>query len=118
MKLLKEHDKITVGELQQMSAKMFEKIVKAVVDIEQKIMVVDAAMHADQEQFLLEEQGSQQGNLWGINLIPGKFGTDGFVVFDSMINLRPGWGNFSRGVDDPAIQKKIKAVVHKFVGSL
>ena len=118
MKLLKENDKITVDQLQQMSAKMFEKIVKAVVDVEQEIMVVDAAMHADQELFLLEELFSQQNNLWCINLVPLKFGTDGFVVFDSMINLRPGWGNFSRGVDNPAIQKKIKLIVAKFVGSL
>lgn len=44
MKLLKLNDTITVGELQQMSAKMFEKIVKAVVDVEKQIMVVDAAM--------------------------------------------------------------------------
>jgi hypothetical protein len=49
--------------------------------------------------------------------VPAKFETEGFVVFDSMINLRPGWGNFSRGVDDPAIQKAIKLVVHKFVRS-
>ncbi|MBV8660625.1 MAG: hypothetical protein JO129_00555 [Candidatus Dependentiae bacterium] len=97
-----------------MSAKMFEKIVKAVVDVEKEIMLIDAPMHADQEYFLLE-QGSSQENLWGINLVPSKFETENFVVFDSMINLRPGWGNFSRGVDDPAIQKAIKAIVNKFV---
>jgi len=114
MKLLQGSDTISVDELKLMSAKMFEKIVKAVVDIEKKIMVIDAPMHADQEFFLLEE-GSDQANLWGINLLPVKFGTEGFVVFDSMIKLRPGWGNFSRGVDDPAIQKAIKLVVDKFV---
>ena len=53
--------------------------------------------------------------MWGINLVPAKFGEEGFVVFDSMINMRPGWGNFSRGVDDPAIQKAIKVVVNKYV---
>lgn len=114
MKLIQGHDTISVEELTLMSKKMFEKIVKAVVDIEKQMMVVDAPMHADQECFLLES-GSEQGNLWGINLIPANFGSEGFVVFDSMINLRPGWGNFSRGVDDPAIQKAIKLVVNQFV---
>jgi hypothetical protein len=54
VKLLKENDTISVDELKLMSAKMFEKIVKAVVDIEKEIMIIDAPMHADQEFFLLE----------------------------------------------------------------
>lgn len=99
-------DSIDLATLKQMSEKMFGGLVKAVVDIEKGIMVIDAAMHADQELFLLEEEGSEQGNLWGINLFPDQWGSDGFIVFDSMINLRPGWGNKTRGVDDPTVQKK------------
>lgn len=107
-------DKISVEELKQMSEKMFENIVKAVVDIEQEIMVVDAGLHADEE-FLLLENGSKQEHLWGINFHPDQAGTDHFIVFDSMINLRPRQGNRSRGVDDPLIQKKIRSIVHKLV---
>lgn len=108
-------DKITVAELKIMSEKMFEKLVKAVVDIEQEIMVVDAGMHVDEEFLLLEECDSQQEHLWGINLYPYKFGTHEFVVFDSMINLRPSQGNRSRGVENPEIQQKIIKVVAKLV---
>jgi hypothetical protein len=107
-------EKISVAELKEMSKKMFENLVKAVVDIEQGVMVVNAGLHADEEFFLLEN-GSEQDNLWGINLFPDKFGQDGFVVFDSMINLRPAQGNRSRGVDDPQIQEKIKTVVRNLV---
>ena len=102
--------KITVDELKKMSAKMFGRIVKAVVDIDKKILVVDAELHADQEQLLLK-QGSNQNKLWGINFHPDKFGTPKFVEFDSMINLRPSWGNKSRSVDDPKIQEIIRLFV-------
>ena len=105
--------KISLEELRKMSQKMFGEIVKAVVDIEKKIMVVDAALHADQENLLLEN-GSQQEHLWGINIHP-KMGEENWVEFDSMINLRPSWGNSSRGVDDPQIQAQIKAIVYKLV---
>lgn len=105
---------ITLAELEKMSTKMFNKIVKAVVDIEQNVMVVDADMHADQEDVLLEN-GSQQGNLWGINLHPSEYGTAGWVEFDSMINLRPSWGNVTRGVDDPMIREKIIRIVNRLV---
>lgn len=77
-------------------------------------MVVDAGMHADQEYFLLEN-GSQQEHLWGINIYPDQRNSAGFIVFDSMINLRPSWGNRSRGVDDPKIQEKIRRIVNKMV---
>ena len=113
MKLV--HDKISIEELKKMSESMFEGIVKAVVDIEKKIMVVDAAMHADEEFFLLEEHDSQQKNLWGINIQPELFGIDGWIVFDSMINLRPSHGNRSRGVDDPKIREQIITIVNKLV---
>jgi len=107
-------DKISIDELKQMSAKMFGNLVKAVVDIEEAIMAVDADMHADQEKLLLEN-GSVQKNLWGINLYPEFFGQDEFIEFDSMINLRSWQNNRSRGVEDENIRKKIVEVVDKLV---
>ena len=47
-------DRISVSELQSMSGKMSEPLVKGVVDISDRLLVVDAEMHVDQEQFLLE----------------------------------------------------------------
>src|SRR5262245_27128236 len=112
MQLVTDH--ISIDELKKMSEKMFGGLVKAVVDIEREIMVVDAGMHADQEYFLLEN-GSEQEHLWGINIYPDQRNGTGFLVFDSMINLRPSWGNRSRGVDDPKIQEKIRRIVNKMV---
>lgn len=112
MKLVEKE--ISLEELKQMSTHMFESLVKAVVDIEKEIMVVDAPMHVDQESYLLEHD-SKQENLWGINLYPDQWGKPEFIVFDSMINLRPSQGNRTRSVENPTIQKQIIKIVMKLV---
>jgi hypothetical protein len=112
MKIVEEN--ITLDELQEMSGKMFGNLVKAVVDIQKGIMAVDAELHSDEEALLLEN-GSQQGDLWGINLYPEFFSLADFVEFDSMINLRPSENNRSRGVDDPEIRKKILTIIDKLI---
>ena len=88
-------------------------MVKAVVDTDQRFLAIDANMHADLEQLLLEN-GSSQSNLWGINLYPADPDTD-FIEFDSMINIRPRQGNRSRDVADPAIRAQITEVVHQWI---
>lgn len=88
--------------------------VKGVVDVEKELLAVDAEFHADLEQFLLEN-GSDQRDLWGINLYFEEEEPDDFIEFDSMINLRPAQNNRSRGVDDPNLQKRIQKVIEKWV---
>jgi hypothetical protein len=105
---------ISVKTLKSMSEKTFGDIVKAVVDVEKEVIVVDADMHSDQEEFLLEH-GSEQRNLWGINLYPDQFQTDNFIEFDSMINLRPSENNKSRGVENETIRENITSTVNKLV---
>ena len=113
MKLVE--NEISLEELKQMSKKMFESLVKAVVDIEKEIMLVDAQMHVDQEALLLEEYESKQENLWGINLYPEEWGKPEFIKFDSMINVRPSQGNRTRSVENPHIQQKIIKIVMRLV---
>ena len=111
MKIIK--DKITLLKLTQMAEKMFNNLVKAVVDIEKEIMAVDADLHADEYSFLIE-QGSNPPYLWGVNLYPSKGGDD-FVEFDSMINIRPNQGNKNRGVENEETREKIKKIVDKLI---
>jgi hypothetical protein len=99
-------DTISVAELQKLAENMYGNLVKAVVDLRQGILVLDAEMHADEEEYLLEK-GSLQSDLWGINLYPDKFGADDFIEFDSMINIRPRQQNMSRGIEDESIRLKI-----------
>jgi len=108
-------EKISLAELLEMAAGKFGNLVKAVVDIERSLLVVDAELHSDQESVLLD-MGSQQKNLWGINLYPEFPKEDeNFIEFDSMINIRPMDGNRSRSVEDPEIRKKIIAIVGEWM---
>lgn len=101
---------ISLDELRDMAEKMYGTLVKADVDVEKNILIVDMEMHADGEAKLLED-GSKQNDLWGINLHPDKYGSDEFVEFDSMINIRPRQGNTSRDVKDEMIRQQIKTIV-------
>jgi hypothetical protein len=112
MKIIKE--KIEIAELKEMSKKMFGDLVKAMVDVEKEIMAVDAPMHADLLEFLMEQENSEPKDLWGINFYPEQT-EDNFIEFDSMMNLKPGLGNKSRGVEDENIRKKIIQIVEKLI---
>ena len=106
-------EKISVAALQRMSESFSEGLVKAVVDVQQKIMAIDAELHSDLERLLIEN-GSCQKNLWGINIYPDLEGED-FVEFDSMINIRPRQNNRSRGVEDESLRKAILRIIDTHV---
>ena len=102
-----------MDELRRMAQGRFGDMIKAVVDIERRIILLDAEMHADEEAELLAS-GSRQQDLWGINLYP-ELSEDDWLEFDSMINLRPSFGNRTRGVDDPATRSRIMALVNQVI---
>ncbi len=106
-------DEISIKELRELAKNMFGNLVKAVVDVEKKIMAVGGELHADEEALLIEK-GSEQRNLWGINIYPDIEGDD-WIEFDSMINLRPSQGNKSRGVENFDTQKNIIKIVNKLI---
>ena len=95
--------------LAEIAAAGFGDMIKAVVDVKRGIMAVGAELHSDEEAALLDD-GSGQPDLWGINLYPDEK-SDGWIEFDSMINVRPTQGNRSRGVDDETIRMSIHRVV-------
>ena len=104
---------ISLSELKAMAKESFGNLIKVVVDIDKKIMAVNAELHSDEEAELLEK-GSNQSDLWGINIYPDLTG-EGFIEFDSMINLRPSQNNRSRGVDNEKIRNKIIKIVNQLV---
>jgi hypothetical protein len=65
-----------------MADSAFGNLVKAVVDIDREVMVLDAELHSDLEARLLED-GSKQKSLWGINLYPEAEGET------ALLNLIP-----------------------------
>jgi hypothetical protein len=104
---------VSLDEVRRLARGRFGDVVKAVVDLRREIMVLDADMHADQEAELLAD-GSEQADLWGINLYPDLEGDD-WLELDSMINLRPSFGSRSRGVDDPSVREAIAQLVARLV---
>jgi hypothetical protein len=100
---------ISLADLKVLAEGRFGNLVKAVVDVERRIMALDGELHADEEALLLEN-GSRQEDLWGINIYPELEEPDQ-IEFDSVINIRPSQGNRSRGVDDQRTREKIVKVV-------
>ena len=104
---------ISLVDLDAIAKAQFGNLVKAVVDVERGAMAIGGELHSDEEALLLED-GSDQRYLWGINLYPAITG-EGWVEFDSMINIRPSQGNRSRSVDDADTRKAIVSVVGRLV---
>lgn len=113
MRVVTEPETITLDEIRVLAKARFGDMIKGVVDLERRILLLDADLHADQEATLLAD-GSKQANLWGINLYPDAEGDD-WLEFDSMINLRPSFGNRSRGVDDAGTRAAITAFIGRMV---
>jgi hypothetical protein len=107
-------DKISKSDLGRIAEGQYGDMVKAVVDIYQKVMAVGGELHSDEESALIQ-QGSQQENLWGINLYPEQESLSEFIEFDSLINIRPKQGNRSRLILDSVLQKQIIEIVQGLV---
>ncbi len=91
----------------------FEDLIKAVVDIENGIMAVDAELHSDLEAFLLTE-GSEQKNLWGVNLYLRKDKKD-WVEYTALINIRPSANNRWMEIEDSGTRGKIEDIVRELI---
>ena len=104
---------ITRAELRTLAANTFGDMIKCVADIREGLMAVDADMHADLEKMLLLN-GSNQEDLWGFNLWVDEK-DDGFVEFDSLINIRSWQGNPSRDVLNPSVRNAIRGIVSKYI---
>jgi hypothetical protein len=105
---------VSLEHLEVLAIGGFGDFVKAAVDVAKGVMALGGELHADEEAILLDG-GSRQADLWGINLYPANFGADGWIEFDSMINVRPSQGNRTRSVDDPAIRQRIESIVGRLV---
>lgn len=89
----------------------FESMVKGVADINNQLIALDADLHADLEELLLEE-GSNQADLWGFNIFlkePNQ------IEYTSLINIRPTQGNRSMKIEDDKIKKQVEKLIHELI---
>ena len=106
-------DPISREVLAEYASHTYVDMVKAVADIDNCQLAIDAELHSDLERLLLEN-GSALESLWGFNLYPQVTG-ENFIEFDSPINIRPRQGNMSHDVEDSKIRKAIRNIVGKFI---
>ena len=104
---------ISRTELKDYAANTFGDMIKCVADVDKGLLAIDADLHADLERMLLEN-GSEQTALWGFNLYPDEMG-EGFIEYDSLINIRSWQGNPSRDVLNQDVREKIASIVGKFI---
>ena len=112
IKIIKES--INRKELVDMAKTQFGSFVKAVVDINQKIMAVGGEMHADEETVLMEKENSKREDVWGINIYPEKDGQE-LIEFDSMVNIKPFCNNRSRNIENSETREEIRVIVNKLI---
>lgn len=105
--------RITREELVELAQETFVEMVKAVVDVKRKILAAGGELHADAEAVLLAD-GSQQADLWGINLYLEKRREE-WVEFTSLINIRPSAGNRSIEIQDLNLRERISEIVRVLV---
>jgi hypothetical protein len=60
MRTASQDNPVSIDELRQLAKARFGDMVKAVVDLERGIMLLDADLHADQEAELLAQGSAQQ----------------------------------------------------------
>jgi hypothetical protein len=113
-KIIKDSNPISKKGLADIAKKQFGDLVKAVVDVKQGIMAIGGELHSDEEVALMEQVGSKREYTWGINLYPSKT-DEGWIEFDSVINIKPSFGNHSREVENSDTREKIKKIIQKLV---
>ena len=112
IRIVKDH--ISRIQLQEIANEQFGDLVKAAIDLQQEILALGSEMHADAETELIEKEGSKRENIWGINLYPAESG-DALLEFDSMINLKPAFGNRTRNVENEAVRIHIRKVIDRML---
>ena len=106
------HGKATSEQVVDM-LKEYESMIKIVVDIRRHILSGGGEMHSDCESALLED-GSEQDDLWGANWYPAEQE----IVFESLINIRPRFGNRSILIQNEDLRRQVESVTRDLLGGI
>ena len=93
--------------------------VKGVVDIAQGIVALDADMHYQLLDYLKEQKGSEETDMWGFNLWLDETGEENILEYDSFINIHNNqMHGFLRGglnILDPDTEAKATEVIRRWI---
>lgn len=93
--------------------------VKGVVDLDQELVALDADMHYELADYLKEQRGSKEIDMWGFNLWLEKQSIDEILEYDSFINIHNnqlhGYLRGGMGILDSDIMAKATEVICKWI---
>lgn len=93
--------------------------VKGVVDLEQELVALDADMHYELADYLKEQCGSKEIDMWGFNLWLENNNMDEILEYDSFINIHNnqlhGFPRGGMGILDQDIEERATEVICKWI---
>jgi hypothetical protein len=115
MSIIIVRDSISIEEVKKLALEWYGTMIKGVVDTERGVIALGGEFHMDANQILVDD-GSAQSDVWGFNL---EFSEprEHWIVFRSLINIRPALGNRSMFVIDPRLQEKMRGIIEKRISS-
>lgn len=105
--------KINIEEVKELADFWYGTMIKGCVDVEKGIVALGGDYHIESSE-LLTSHDSKFEDVWGFN-IRFEENPDGVLEFDSMVNIKPNFGNRSRGINNEEIIKKARAIIYKFI---
>lgn len=105
--------KISTEEVKKLADFWYGTMIKGAVDIEGGRVALGGDYHIEGSE-LLTSAGSKFEDIWGFN-IRFEENKDGVLEFDSMVNIKPNFGNRSRSISNEKVIKKATEVIYKFI---
>jgi hypothetical protein len=105
--------KISIDEVKTLADNWYGTMIKGAVDIEGGRVALGGDYHIEDAE-LLTSTGSKIEFVWGFNI---RFEEDinGTLEFDSMVNIKPNYGNRSRNIADEEVVKKATEIIKNFI---
>ena len=107
-----EH-KIDIAEVKKLADFWYGTMIKGCVDVELGRVALGGDYHIESCE-LLTKSGSKLEDVWGFN-IRFEEDKDGVLEFDSMVNIKPNFGNRSRNIGNPETANKSEEIIRKFI---
>ena len=105
--------KINIDEVKKLADIWYGTMIKGAVDIEGERVALGGDYHIEDSE-LLTSIGSKFEDVWGFN-IRFEENPNGVLEFDSMVNIKPDFGNRSRNINNEEVVKKATEIILRFI---
>lgn len=106
-------NKMSIEEVKKLADFWYGTMIKGCVDVELGRVALGGDYHIESSE-LLTVSDSKFEDVWGFN-IRFEENPDGVLEFDSMVNIKPNFGNRSRGINNEEISEKARTIIYKFI---